>query len=65
MPKPAALFKPPLHPITLSPELIEAQGPPLFASRILGPSADIAVFINRVSRPLLPVAVEGATDAER
>lgn len=50
MPEKYDNFKPPVAMIVLAPELIDARGAHPTAIGLFGPSADVAVTFNRVSR---------------
>ena len=54
-------------PLRLKPEIIgsallQSLAPDLVAAGIVGPSADLAVFVNRVSRPFPAAAGTGGDD---
>ena len=62
MPEELGIIKSRPPSIRLSRELTNALTPHLVASGVLSPSADPTVFMNRVSRPNLPVVGEGASN---
>ena len=57
--------KPPLHlnPEIIGPELLHSLAADMLTSGMIGPSADIDLLVNRVSRPIPAVTGTGGDDA--